>query len=87
MLILHLFVSYVHVNLYHFFSSTWYRGLAAAFACGSSWTFLFTFFSPKSRSMYTVYTLANIYSNVHAYGGLPAIIKYFFVEVFSHNSH
>ena len=43
MLIVHLFVSYAHVNLCHFFSSSWYWGLAAASACGSSWTFLFTF--------------------------------------------
>ena len=42
MLIVHLFVSYAHVNLRHFFSSSWCRGLAAASACGSSWTFLFT---------------------------------------------
>ena len=41
MLIVHLFVSYAHVNLCHFFSSSWCRGLAAASACGSSWTFLF----------------------------------------------
>ena len=40
-----LFVSYAHVNRCHFFSSSWCRGLAAASACGSSWTFLFTFFS------------------------------------------
>ena len=44
MLIVHLFVSYAHVNLCHFFSSSWCRGLAAASACGSSWTFLFTMF-------------------------------------------
>ena len=44
MLIVHLFVSYAHVNLCHFFSSSWCRGLAAASAYGSSWTFLFTFF-------------------------------------------
>ena len=43
MLIVHLSVSYAHVNLCHFFSSFWCRGLAAASACGSSWTFLFTF--------------------------------------------
>ena len=43
MLIVHLFVSYAHVNLCHFFSSSWRRGLAAASACGSSWTVLFTF--------------------------------------------
>ena len=43
-LIVHLFVSYAHVNLCHFFSSSWCLGLAAASACGSSWTFLFTFF-------------------------------------------
>ena len=40
----HLFVSYAHVNLCHFFSSSWCRGLAAASACCSSRTFLFTFF-------------------------------------------
>ena len=38
-----LFVSYAHVNLCHFFSSSWCQGLAATSACGSSWTFLFTF--------------------------------------------
>ena len=32
----------LHINLCHFFSSSWCRGLAAASACGSSWTFLFT---------------------------------------------
>ena len=42
-LIVHLFVSYAHVNLCYVFSSSWCRGLAAASACGSSWTFLFTF--------------------------------------------
>ena len=36
------FVSYAHVNLCHFFSSSWFQGLAVASACGSSWTFLFT---------------------------------------------
>ena len=44
MLIVHLFVSYAHVNLCHFFSSSWCQGLAAASVCGSSWTFLLTFF-------------------------------------------
>ena len=44
MLIVHLFVSYAHVNLCHFFSSSWCQGLAATSACGSSWTFLLTFF-------------------------------------------
>ena len=43
MLIVHWFVSYAHVNLCHFFSSSGCRGLAATSACGSSWTFLFTF--------------------------------------------
>ena len=43
MLIVHLFVSCAHVNLCHVFSSSWCRGLAGASACGSSWTFLFTF--------------------------------------------
>ena len=42
-LIAHLFVSYAHVNLCHFFSSSWCQALAAISACGSSWTFLFTF--------------------------------------------
>ena len=40
--IVHLFVSYAHVNLCHFFSSSWCQGLAATSACGSSLTFLFT---------------------------------------------
>ena len=47
MLVVHLFVSYIHVNLSHFFSSSWCRGLAAASACGCSWTFLFTLLSTK----------------------------------------
>ena len=41
MLIVHLFVSYAHVSLCHFLSSSWCRGFAAASACSSSWTFLF----------------------------------------------
>ena len=32
-LIVHLFISFAHVNWGHFFSSSWYRGLAAASAC------------------------------------------------------
>ena len=44
MLIVHLFVSYAYDN-YHFFSSSCCQGLAATSACGSSWTFLFTFFN------------------------------------------
>ena len=43
-LIVHLFVSYAHVNLCHVFSSSWCQGLAATSACGSSWTLVFTFF-------------------------------------------
>ena len=46
MLIAHLFVSYARVNLRRFFSSSWFQGLAATSACGSSWTFLFTFLRP-----------------------------------------
>ena len=42
-LIMHLFVSFAHVNLCHFFSSSWCQELAATSACGSSWTLLFTF--------------------------------------------
>ena len=52
MLIVHLFVSYAHVNLCHFFSSSCCRGLAAASACGSSWIFPFTFL-PLNRSRST----------------------------------
>ena len=36
--------SLTHFNLCHCFSSSWYQGLVATSACGSSWTFLFTFF-------------------------------------------
>ena len=43
MLIVQLFISYAHVNLCHFFSPSWCQGLAVVSACGSSWTFLFTF--------------------------------------------
>ena len=43
MLTVPLFVSYAHVNLCHFFSSSLCRGLSAASACGSSLTFLLTF--------------------------------------------
>ena len=48
-LIVHLFFTYAHVNLCHFFSSSWYRGLAAASVCDSFWNFLFTF----PRNVYT----------------------------------
>ena len=50
-LIVHLFVSYALVNLCHFFSSSWCRELAASSACGSSWTFLFTF-SPGAQVIF-----------------------------------
>ena len=40
MLIVLLFVSYAHVNLCHFFSFSWRRGLAAASTCTSTWLFL-----------------------------------------------
>ena len=43
-LVVHLFVSYAHVNLCHFFSSSWCRWLGEASVCGSFLTFLFTFF-------------------------------------------
>ena len=51
MLIVHLFISFAHVNLCHFFSSSWCRGLAAVSACGSSWTFLFTFMRTYMQSL------------------------------------
>ena len=38
------FVSYAHVNLCRFFSFLLVSGVAATSACGSSWTFPFTFF-------------------------------------------
>ena len=38
-----LVVSYAHVNLCHFFFSSWCQGLAATSACGSYWTSLSTF--------------------------------------------
>ena len=36
-------INVTHVNLCHFFPSSWYQVLAAASTCGSFWTFLFTF--------------------------------------------
>ena len=50
-LIVHLFVSYAHVNLHHFFSSSWCQGLAATSAFGSSWTILFTFFLRRNLTL------------------------------------
>ena len=51
MLIVHLFVSYAHLNLCQFFSSSWCLGLAAASACGSSWAFPFTFLNLEEAYM------------------------------------
>ena len=50
MLIVNLFVSYV--NLCHFFSSFWCQGFAAASACGSFWTFLFTLLTIHSEIIF-----------------------------------
>ena len=57
MLIVHLLVSYAHVNLYQFFSSSVCRGLAVTSACGSSWTFLFTFLSLPCAGLTIFYNL------------------------------
>ena len=59
MLIVHLFLSYAHVNPCHSFSSSWCRGLAAASACGSTWTFLITFLLTIVKVTYK--TLKKIY--------------------------
>ena len=56
MLIVHSFVSYAHVNLCHFLSSSWCRGLAAASACGSSWTFLLNFYNSGKDSFIKNFT-------------------------------
>ena len=42
MLIVHLFVRYAHVNLCHFFLSSWCQGLAATSACCSACISMFT---------------------------------------------
>ena len=44
MLIVHLFVSYTHVNLCHFFSSSWCQGMAATSACALPGLFCLPFF-------------------------------------------
>ena len=49
MLIVHLFVSYAHVNLCHLFSSSWCQGLDTTSACGSFWTFLFIVFKNNAK--------------------------------------
>ena len=61
MLIVHLFVSYAHVNLCHFFSSSWCRGLAAASACDSSGSFLFTFLYNDVQNIHAI-TMQRIFS-------------------------
>ena len=43
MLIVRLLVSYAHVHLCHFFSTSMCQGLAATSASGSFWTIMFTF--------------------------------------------
>ena len=50
-----LFVSYAHVNLCHFFSSSWCWQLAAASVCGSSWTFLFTVLELYAKKLSVVF--------------------------------
>ena len=57
MLIVHLFVSCAHVKLCHCFSSSWCQGLAAASACGSSWTFLFTFLQTKNQNLLSAHLI------------------------------
>ena len=64
MLIVHLFVSYAHVNLCHFFSSSWCQGLAATSACGSSWTFLFTVWLLDQRYFKSRFTVRYQVENV-----------------------
>ena len=38
-----LFICFVYVSFCHFFSSSWCRGLAAVYDCGTPWTFLLAF--------------------------------------------
>ena len=46
-----LIISYAHVNLCHFFSSSWCQGLAATSSCVSSWTFsVYRFYTYERRS-------------------------------------
>ena len=60
MLIVHLFVSYdAHVNLCHFFSSSWCQEVVATPTCGSSWTVLFTFLDACSH----VYGVSIVFMN------------------------
>ena len=67
MLIVHLFVSYAHVDLCHLLSSSWCEGLSATSAYGSSWTFLFTFFKASlsvSVQVINVHGLNMMFSSV-----------------------
>ena len=48
-LIVHLFVSYAHVNLCQFFSSPWCQAMPATSAYGFSWTFLLTYFQHYNK--------------------------------------
>ena len=82
---MHLFVSYAHVNLCHFFSSSWCQGLAATSACGSSWTFLFTFFPMyvlpiTDRKALAIDSLSISWDHIHGYAFplfhiIPAILN------------
>ena len=78
MLIMHLFVSYAHVNLCDFFSSPWCRGLAAASACGFSLTFLFTIFASlllqyQTSSLHDLYLIFD-FSRMSFYTNIPCNI-------------
>ena len=64
----HLIVSYAHVNLCHFFSSSCCRGLAAASACVSSWTFLFTFLISVRFLSFTSAFTPSVHARVGARG-------------------
>ena len=70
MLIMNWFVSYAHVNLCHFFSSSWCQGLAATSACGSSSDFS-VYLSTNIRQMWpSIFTFINVF-----FGGVWFIQK------------
>ena len=52
MLLVRLFVCFVHVSFLSFFPSSLCRGLAAVCDCGTHWTFLLTYLENSVRSDY-----------------------------------
>ena len=60
-LIVHLFVSYAHVNLCHFFASSWCQGLAATSACALPGLFYLPFLVHLPGHLHSLFYLRSAF--------------------------